>query len=213
MQLQFDSACKSNLRAPWAIAKAAALQTLTRIAAPRCGYLCAMPSGGEKGFVGKDAVEGGAGDMELAGGAELVAAVEVEDVLDMVADDGIEGQVLRARDGMRLGGRGGVVGEGEIGGADDAVGGLEKRGFQNARELAHIAGPGMLEQAGERAGAEHDVTLLIAGGDALEESLGEGCDVFAPLAQGRNSEADGGETEGEVRHEQALAGHLTQRRF
>lgn len=71
----------------------------------------------------------------------------------------------------------------------------------------------MLEQAGERAGAEHDVTLLIAGGDPLKESLGERCDVFAPLAQRRNSEADGGETEGEVWHEQALAGHLTQRRF
>jgi hypothetical protein len=32
---------------------------------------------GEDGFVAEDAVEGGAGDGELAGGAELVAAVEV----------------------------------------------------------------------------------------------------------------------------------------
>ena len=46
------------------------------------------------GFVGEDAVEGGAADAELAGGAEFVAAVEVEDVLDVVLDDGVEGEVF-----------------------------------------------------------------------------------------------------------------------
>ncbi len=169
---------------------------------------------GEQGFVGEDAVEGGAGDAELAGGAELVAAVEVEDVADVVADDGVEGEILRAGDGLRLGGRGeGVVGEGEIGGADDAVGGFEERGFKDARELAHIAGPVVLEEAGEGAGSEDDVALLIAGGDALEQGLGEGGDVFAALAQRRDGEADGGEAEGEVGQEETLAGHVAKRRF
>ena len=45
---------------------------------------------GEDGFVAEDAVEGGAADVELAGGAELVAAVEVEYILHVLADDGIE---------------------------------------------------------------------------------------------------------------------------
>ena len=31
---------------------------------------------------------------ELAGGAELVAAVQVEDILDVMADDGVEGEVF-----------------------------------------------------------------------------------------------------------------------
>ena len=48
----------------------------------------------EEGFVAEDAVEGGAADGELAGGAELVAAVEVEDVLDVMPDDGVEGEVV-----------------------------------------------------------------------------------------------------------------------
>jgi hypothetical protein len=50
---------------------------------------------GEEGFVAEDAVEGGAADGELAGGAELVAAVEVEDVLDVMADYGVEGKIVR----------------------------------------------------------------------------------------------------------------------
>ena len=56
-------------------------------------------SGGEEGFVGEDAVEGGAADVEGAGGAEFIAAVEVEDVLDVMADDGVEGEVFGVRGG------------------------------------------------------------------------------------------------------------------
>jgi hypothetical protein len=69
----------------------------------------------------------------------------------------------------------------------------------------------VLEEAGERAGAEDDGALLIAGADAVEEALGEGSDVFSALTQGGNGEANGGEAVGEVGHEQALAGHLAER--
>ena len=55
----------------------------------------------EQGFVAEDAVEGGAADGELAGGAEFVAAVEVEDVLDVMADDGVEGEVVGLAGGLR----------------------------------------------------------------------------------------------------------------
>ncbi len=169
---------------------------------------------GHERLVGKDAVEGGTGDVELAGGAELVAPIEVEHVLHVVADDGVEGEVVRPGDGLRLGGRGGgMVGQREIEGADDAVGGLEERGFENAGELADIAGPGVLKESGEGAGSENDVALLIAGGDPFEQGLSERGDVFAALAQGRNGEADGGETEGEVGEEYSLAGHVTKRGF
>ena len=58
------------------------------------GGQCARVSGRglvvEEGFVAQDAVEGGAADGELAGGAQLVAAVEVKDVLDVMVDDGVE---------------------------------------------------------------------------------------------------------------------------
>ncbi len=111
--------------------------------------------------------------MQLAGGAELVAAVEVEDILDVVADDGVECEVAGcvatgvASPGLRVDGQGKVVG------ADDAVYGFEEGGFKHGGQLADIAGPVVLEEAGERAGAEDDGALLIAGADAVEQGLGE----------------------------------------
>ncbi len=61
-----------------------------------------MRSAGEEVFVGEDAVEGGAADGELAGGAKLVAAVEIEDILNMLADDGVEREVGDAGGGLRV---------------------------------------------------------------------------------------------------------------
>jgi len=165
----------------------------------------------EEGFVAEDAVEGGAGDAELAGGAEFVAFVEVEDVLDVLLDDGVEGQVVRMGDGVRLRGAVFVGGQGKVFGADDAVGGLEEGGFEDGGEFANVAGPAVLEESGEGTGAEEDRALLVAEADALEEGLGEGGDVFATQAQGRNGEANGGEAEGEVGEQETLASHLAER--
>jgi hypothetical protein len=53
------------------------------------------------GFVGEDAVEGRAADVELAGGAEPVAAAELEDVFNMVADDGVEREIVGIDGGLR----------------------------------------------------------------------------------------------------------------
>jgi hypothetical protein len=147
----------------------------------------------------------------LAGGAEFVAFVKVEDVLDVLLDDGVEGQVVRMGDGVRLRGAIVVVGQGKVFGADDAVGGLEEGGFEDGGEFANVAGPAVLEESGEGAGAEEDRALLVAEADALEEGLGEGGDVFATQAQGRNGEANGGEAEGEVGEQETLAGHLAER--
>jgi hypothetical protein len=166
---------------------------------------------GEEGFVAEDAVEGGAGDAELAGGAEFVAFVKVEDVLDVLLDDGVEGQVVRMGDGVRLRGAVFVGGQGKIFGADDAVGGLEEGGFKDGGEFADVARPVVLEEAGEGAMSKEDRALLVSEADALKQGLGEGRDVFAALAQGRNGEADGGEAEGEVGEKQALASHLAER--
>ena len=60
------------------------------------------PSVRQEILVGEDAVEGGAADGKLAGGAKLVAAVEVEDVLHMVANNGVEGEIGGAGDGLRV---------------------------------------------------------------------------------------------------------------
>ena len=171
----------------------------------------AAESEGEDGFVGEDAVEGGAADAELAGGAELVVVVEVEDILDVVLDDGVERQVDGVEDGPGRGRRFGLGGDGEVFGADDAILGLKERALDDAGELADVAWPVVLEEPGERAGSEGNGALLVAGADAVEEGLGEGGDVFFALAEGRHGETHGGETEGEVGHEKALGGHLAER--
>lgn len=54
----------------------------------------------EEALVGKDAIESGAADTELTGGTELVAAVKVEDVLNVMANDGVERDVTGTRGGM-----------------------------------------------------------------------------------------------------------------
>lgn len=56
---------------------------------------------GDEGFVGEDAIESGSADGELAGRAELIAAIEFEDILDVLANDGVEGKVGRAGGRMR----------------------------------------------------------------------------------------------------------------
>jgi hypothetical protein len=102
-------------------------------------------------------------------------------------------------------------GKGKVAGSDDAVDGFKEGGFKDGGQLADVAGPVVLEETGERAGAEDYRALLVAGADAVEEGLGEGGDVFAAHAQRWDGEADRGETEGEVGHEEALAGHLAER--
>ena len=105
----------------------------------------------------------------------------------------------------------GFSGQGEVAGEDDAVVGFEQGGFKDAGELADVAGPVVLEETGECAGAEDDGALLVAGADAVEQGLGERGNIFAALAQRRNGEADGGESEGEVGKKKSLTGHLAQR--
>ena len=112
---------------------------------------------------------------------------------------------------MRFESRREAIGESKVGRTNNAVVGLQERVLKDACEFAHIAGPGVLEEPGERAGSEDDGALLIAGADAVEEELGERGDVFAALAQRRNGEANGGEAEGEVGEKKPLAGHLAER--
>jgi hypothetical protein len=166
---------------------------------------------GEERLVGEDAVEGGAGDGELAGCAELVSFVEVEDVLDVLVDDGVEGEVVGVGDGVGLGGAVIVGGEGEVLRSDDAVGGFEECGFEDGGEFADVTGPVVLEKAGECAGSEEDRALLVAEADAFEEGLGERGDVFASKAEGRNGEANCAEAEGEVGEQESLTDHLAER--
>ena len=89
------------------------------------------PSVGEDGFVAQDAVEGGAGDGELAGGAELVAAVQVEHVLNMMADDRIQGEAVGSNGLGQVGLRLGAGGDSEVTGTDDAVDGFEQCRFED----------------------------------------------------------------------------------
>ena len=164
----------------------------------------------EDAFVAEDAIEGGAADAELAGGAEFVAMVEFEHGLDVMADDGIEREGFNLKDGLQAGLGVDTVEDADVGGSDDAVVGLEQSGFKDAGEFADVAGPGVLDEAAEGSWSEGDGTLLIAAADAFEQELGKRGDIFAALAQGWNGEADGGKAKGQVGEEQALSGHLAQ---
>jgi len=54
----------------------------------------------QQGFVAEDAVERGATDAELAGGAQFVAVVQVEHILHMMLNDGIQGQMRGGWSGL-----------------------------------------------------------------------------------------------------------------
>ena len=124
------------------------------------------------------------------------------------AGDGVGGELgveLRVRD-LRQAFR-----QGQVRSADDAVFGLEKGVLKDGGHFAHVARPGVLEKAGERAGSQKDRALLIAGADAVEEELDERGDVFTALAERRDEKANRSEAKGEVRKEQSLAGHEAER--
>ena len=117
---------------------------------------------GEKGFVGEDAVEGGAAYVKLAGGAKFVASVEIKDVLDMVLDDRIEGEVFRVGEWC---GRNKFVeagGDGEVVRADDAIDRFEECAFKDGGKFTDIAGPAVLEKLRQNPRTEHYRTLLIS---------------------------------------------------
>lgn len=165
----------------------------------------------KEGFVPEYAVEGGAADGKLAGGAELVTAVEVKDVLDVMTDDGVEGKAVGLAGRALVELNVGFDGQGKIAREDDAVVSLEECGFEDAGEFADVAWPVVLKEPGEGAGTEEHGALLIAGADAVKQGLGERSDVFAALTQRRNGEADRGEAEGEVGEKKSLTCHLPQR--
>lgn len=175
----------------------------------------------QEGLVGEDAVEGRTADGELTGGTKLVAAVEIEDVLDMMSNDRIEGEISGSSWGMpaeactkrRVVLGLGTVGQREIAGLDSTIRGFEERHLQNTGELTHIAGPAMLQKPGESARRKDDGTELIAGAEAVEEKLRERGDIFATLAKRRESEAYRSEAEGEIGEEDALASPLAKRSF
>src|SRR5271166_6145887 len=103
------------------------------------GFLRKRYSMREDVFVAEDAVEGGAADAELAGGAELVAAVDVEDILDVVLNDGVEVEVVAMHSRLERRWSFEAGGQGEIVGADGSVAGFEQGGFKDGCQLAHVA--------------------------------------------------------------------------
>jgi hypothetical protein len=68
----------------------------------------------------------------------------------------------------------------------------------------------VLEEARQGARREDGVGLLIASRDAVDEGVGDGRDVFAMVAEGRESELDGRQPKGEVREKEVLTGELAQ---
>ena len=105
-------------------------------------------------------VKCGAADSELAGGAELVSAVEMENMEDVVVDHGVQIPGLRSPNQRRIGRMGGR--DSQIFGSNNAIGAFDYGGFEDAREFAEIAGPGVLEELRDRARGEDDWRQMIA---------------------------------------------------
>jgi len=97
-----------------------------------CAAGAIRPSVGKKGFVAEDAVEGGTADAELPCSAELVAAIQVQDVLDVLLNDGVEIEGASLCRGMHLWHGLEAGGQGEVAGADDAIDGLKERSFEDS---------------------------------------------------------------------------------
>lgn len=87
----------------------------------------------------------------------------------------------------------------------------ERCSVDKAFELAHIAWPGVLNEAGEGHGAEPVHRLSVGVGEALREVIGEQGNVFATFAEGRHAEANGGEASSEIRPKRGGEGEPSQR--
>jgi hypothetical protein len=74
--------------------------------------------------------------------------------------------------------------DGQVTGPNSAGGGIENGGFEDGGEFADVAGPGVLQEAGQGAGAEDRGGLLVMAADAVDEGLGDWGDVFAMLTEG-----------------------------
>lgn len=159
----------------------------------------------------EEAVEGGAADAEHVGSADLVTAGAGEDAGNVPEDGTVEIGVFGGGVGGGIGGGGGPVEAGDIEGADPLAWAIEGGGSDGRFEFADVAGPGVGEQAAERAGSEATERLPMADAPVTQEEGSEQRDIFTAVAQGRKEEADGGEVVGEVGAEGAGGGQAAER--
>ena len=123
----------------------------------------------------------------------------------MLTNDRVERKISCLAGRLRCGrGRFLAVRQIQILGANDAVHRFKQRGFKDRGQFTHIAGPGVLQQARQRARSERDGTLLIAVADSVQQRLGEWGDVFSAKTQRWNGEADGAEAEREIYPKQVV---------
>ncbi len=97
-----------------------------------------------------------------------------------------------------------MVGEAEVGGAQDVVGAGDDGGFDGVAELADVAGPGPGAEAVVPGGldAGDGVAVFVLG--AGDEAVGEGTDVVGAVAEGGELDDDDVEAVEEVLAEGAV---------
>ena len=118
--------------------------------------------------------------------------------------DLLQAHVLDARHGL-------AGAEPEVGGADDLARGHEYAALDGVVEFADVAGPAMVLHGLEGAGVKPGDGLAVALDMLLEEMLGEERDVLAALAQWRQVDGNGVETEKQILAEFSggdLGGHV-----
>src|SRR5438270_11006502 len=107
----------------------------------------------------QSAIEGAARQAERARRVGDVAGVAIERALDEVALGLVESELLEARAAVRARAAGAAA-EQQIGGVDDVAGAQKQRPLDDVLELAHVAGPGVLEERGHGVGGERDAAAV-----------------------------------------------------
>src|SRR6185295_4428673 len=117
---------------------------------------------------------------EALRGFAHVAVVTLERAPDQLTLDLVQRQLLEGLGAARL-----AQTEPDVGAADTRTGCQEHRALDGVLQLAHVAGPGMLQQRLHGLGLEALERLAVAARVALQELGGEQRDVLTPVAQRR----------------------------
>jgi hypothetical protein len=169
-----------------------------------------LAKGSARSFVAEDAVEGGAADAELAGGAELVAAVEVENILDVMLDDGIEVEAVGARAGRSSCGVSRPEGRARSSGRMTPLTASSRAVSRTAASSRTLPGQLCWSRRASVPGPKRR-GAADSGRRCGRAATGPARRCLRGAGAAGNGKADGGEAEGEVGQQQALTGHLAQR--
>src|SRR5213078_3889198 len=121
--------------------------------------------------------QGGAVDAEQRGGLGPLALAQLEDAQDVGALEVVERRDVVGGEGLERGWRGGGAARGDVGDVEHVAGGEDDGALDRVLELAHVAGPGLRDEVGDRGLGELEPAALGAQRGILGEVARERRDV------------------------------------